>query len=257
MDKLYIVIPAYNEQDNIEEVVKDWYPIVEQRGEESKLVIIDDGSKDLETSLSMIKKSIEQGITGIILTPHYRTATKLTIDETKQCFEEFKKIVKKQGYNIDLYLGQEVYIDKHYKKKIEQNDFISLNGSKYILIEFDYQTKMDITEVVYELIRLGYKPILAHAERYENLTIEEVEEIKDLGGYIQVNANMLIGLSIRRSNAFAKKLLKKGLVDFVASDVHYFRKNKMKRAKRYVELKYGKEIKDLIFNLNAKNIIEG
>ncbi len=46
MEKLYIVIPAYNEQDNIEEVVKDWYPIVEQRGEESKLVIIDDGSKD-------------------------------------------------------------------------------------------------------------------------------------------------------------------------------------------------------------------
>ena len=46
MDKLYIVIPAYNEQDNIEEVVKDWYPVVEKRGEDSRLVIIDDGSKD-------------------------------------------------------------------------------------------------------------------------------------------------------------------------------------------------------------------
>ena len=46
MDKLYIIIPAYNEQENIEEVVKDWHPIVEQRGEDSRLVIIDDGSKD-------------------------------------------------------------------------------------------------------------------------------------------------------------------------------------------------------------------
>ena len=46
MDKLYIVIPAYNEQDNIEDVVKDWYPVVEKAGEESRLVIIDDGSKD-------------------------------------------------------------------------------------------------------------------------------------------------------------------------------------------------------------------
>ena len=46
MEKLYIVIPAYNEQENIEEVVKDWYPIVEQRSEDSRLVIIDDGSKD-------------------------------------------------------------------------------------------------------------------------------------------------------------------------------------------------------------------
>lgn len=45
-DSLYIVIPAYNEQDNIKQVVTDWYPIVEQYGENSKLVIIDDGSKD-------------------------------------------------------------------------------------------------------------------------------------------------------------------------------------------------------------------
>ncbi len=46
MEKLYIVIPAYNEQDNIEEVVKDWYPVVEKRGSDSRLVVIDDGSKD-------------------------------------------------------------------------------------------------------------------------------------------------------------------------------------------------------------------
>ena len=46
MDKLYIVIPAYNEQDNIEDVVKDWYPVVEKVGADSRLVIIDDGSKD-------------------------------------------------------------------------------------------------------------------------------------------------------------------------------------------------------------------
>ena len=48
MDKLYIVIPAYNEEENIDKVICDWYPIIEQhngRGE-SRLVIIDDGSKD-------------------------------------------------------------------------------------------------------------------------------------------------------------------------------------------------------------------
>jgi len=46
MDKLYIVIPAYNEEENINAVIKDWYPIVEKIGNGSKLVIIDDGSKD-------------------------------------------------------------------------------------------------------------------------------------------------------------------------------------------------------------------
>ena len=218
---------------------------------------IDDGSKDLETSLSMLKKSIEQGITAIILTPHYNRATKLTIEQTKKYFEEFNQIAKQKDYKVDLYLGQEVYIDRHYKKKIEQNDFLSLNASKYILIEFDYDTKMDITEVVYELTRLGYKPIIAHAERYVNLSINDAEEIKALGGYIQVNANSVVGLSFSKANAVAKKLLRNGLVDFIASDIHSFRKNKMKRAKNYVEAKYGKEIKDLLFNLNAKKIIEG
>ena len=91
---------------------------------------IDDGSKDLETSLSMLKKSIEQGITAIILTPHYNKTTRFTIEQTKVCFEEFKQIVKQKGYDIDLYLGQELYIDRYYKKKIEQTDFLSLNGSK-------------------------------------------------------------------------------------------------------------------------------
>lgn len=45
-DKLYIVIPAYNEEANIKSVVDEWYPIVESRGADSRLVIIDDGSKD-------------------------------------------------------------------------------------------------------------------------------------------------------------------------------------------------------------------
>lgn len=46
MDKLYIVIPAYNERDNIENVVNDWYPVVEKYGQDSRLVIVNDGSKD-------------------------------------------------------------------------------------------------------------------------------------------------------------------------------------------------------------------
>lgn len=46
MDKLYIVIPAYNEEDNIEDVIRDWHPVAVKAGSESRLLIIDDGSKD-------------------------------------------------------------------------------------------------------------------------------------------------------------------------------------------------------------------
>lgn len=46
MDKLYLIIPAYNEEENIENVISDWYKIIEKQSKESRLVVIDDGSKD-------------------------------------------------------------------------------------------------------------------------------------------------------------------------------------------------------------------
>ncbi len=64
MEKLYIVIPAYNEEENIESVVADWYPIVEKIGGESRLVIIDDGSRD-----STYKKMQELAKTKPLFTP--------------------------------------------------------------------------------------------------------------------------------------------------------------------------------------------
>lgn len=53
MDKLYIVIPAYNEEETVLTVINDWYPIVEKIGNGSKLVIIDDGSKDATYSIML------------------------------------------------------------------------------------------------------------------------------------------------------------------------------------------------------------
>lgn len=51
MDKLYLVMPAYNEEENIGQVIADWYPVVEQIGGESRLVVLDDGSKDRTYSI--------------------------------------------------------------------------------------------------------------------------------------------------------------------------------------------------------------
>ena len=56
-EKLIIIIPAYNEEENIKEVINDWYPIVEKYGNDSQLVIIDDGSKD--STFEIMKKEAE------------------------------------------------------------------------------------------------------------------------------------------------------------------------------------------------------
>ncbi|MGB8454997.1 MAG: glycosyltransferase family 2 protein [Anaerocolumna sp.] len=58
MDKLYIVIPAYNEEETIQDIIKNWYTIVDKIGNGSKLVIIDDGSKD--STYSIMKQEAQE-----------------------------------------------------------------------------------------------------------------------------------------------------------------------------------------------------
>lgn len=60
-DKLYIIIPAYNESANIEKVAMEWHKVVEQIGEESRLVIINDGSKDNTLAILLrLKRKLPQ-----------------------------------------------------------------------------------------------------------------------------------------------------------------------------------------------------
>lgn len=221
------------------------------------LPCFDDGSDSVETSLTMLKECISQGVTDIILTPHYRGKCKVDADLLKDEFIKLKQIVLDSKININLYLGQEVFVEKDYKKLLSENKVLTLNDTKFVLIEFDYSTDKDVTEVVYELVRLGYKPIVAHVERYSNVTIDDVLEIKELGGLIQVNASSLMEKKLSSIHKRANKLLKNNLVDFIASDYHFGRSNNMLSASKYVAKKCGEEVKEKVFNINAKQIIEG
>lgn len=221
------------------------------------LPFVDDGSQDLISSIEMIKESINQGISDIILTPHYRNGYKLSRDKISEQFENFKKQVKDIGININLFLGQEIFVDIDFKKKLKNDDFLLMNNSKFVLIEFAIDEKGDISEIVYELIRMGYIPIIAHFERYINFSINDAMEIKALGGYIQVNADSIVSSRFGRIYKRTKLLFKKNLVDFVASDIHSNRQNYMLKASNLIAKRYGEKIRDEVFNLNAKKIIQG
>ena len=218
---------------------------------------VDDGSASLDCSISMINECVNQGATDIILTPHYRGEYKLTSKQLKTKFLEFRAYIEKSGILVNLYLGQEIFIEKDYRALFEKNTFLSINDGKYILIEFDYDIKRDVTEVVYELKRMGYIPIIAHIERYQNYDISLAIEVKELGGLIQVNAESLVGKQKRIFGKKVKKLLKNDLVDFVASDFHFNRENFLLKAQTYITKKFGKERANKIFIENAKKIIEG
>lgn len=221
------------------------------------LPTIDDGSSGLEQSLQMIKESVEQGVTDIFLTPHYRNSYKLEREEVENVFEQFKKVVQQQNISVNLYLGQEVYVEKGIKDLLKENKVLTLNKSKYVLIEFDYIREREIAEVVYELKLLGYIPIVAHLERYAYADIDTAMDIKDSGGLIQINAASIANHDMKAKAKFVKKLIKNGLVDFVASDLHFNRENFMAKAYKIIAKKNGDQVAQDLFINNAKAIIKG
>lgn len=217
---------------------------------------VDDGSISLEQSLSMLGELYAQGVTEVILTPHYRNEYVLSPEQLKTAFCEFKGRVFEAGIPVGLYLGQEIYIGRDYKKILSEKKVLTINGTNYILIEFDFTRETDIAEIVYELKSMGYIPIVAHFERYTYVDVSVAKEIKELGGLIQINADSIVGKYKRRYSRLVKELLSEKLVDFIASDIHSRRKVLTEKARKVIEKKYGEEYAEKIFSINAERLIK-
>jgi len=218
---------------------------------------VDDGSYSIETSVEMAKKLQTEGVTDAIVTPHFRGGYTANREILQVQLNALKSELKKQGVPLNLYLGQEFYVTKDYKSQIREGVAIPLNDKKYILCEFDYQKDNDIADIVYEIKAMGYKPIVAHLERYSYADLDLAFDIKSCGGYIQINADSVLDPIDGKQKKLIKKLFKEDLVDFVASDFHEFREPLMQKAYQYVEKKFGGERAKKVFIENAKEIIEG
>lgn len=218
---------------------------------------VDDGSTNISTSVIMIKKAIEQGVTDIICTPHYmRGVYGRDKDIIVTKFLELKKVIKELELPINIYLGQEIKYNSDVKTKLFENKLLYMNNTNYILLEFSLSNKTDISEIIYNYQLNNIKPIIAHIERYDYLTLEDIREIKLHKGLIQVNASSIIGKEGFKKKRLVNKLIKENLVDFIGSDIHEDRTYLIKDAYKYVYKKHGEDIANKLFKLNALMLIE-
>ena len=204
----------------------------------------------------MLKTSALSGVTDIICTPHYREGYKKTPSEIKSAFNLLKEAAKGQEIPVNLYLGEEIFVTKDIKAELKEKKVLTLNDTNYVLLEFDYNVNSEIPEIVYELSRIGNIPIVAHVNRYNYLSLDDVIDIKRSHGLLQVNADDVLR-NLGRFGKNAKKLFNKGLIDFVASDIHADRENKMYEAGQIVKKKFGEDAYQVVFNEVAKKIIKG
>lgn len=210
---------------------------------------IDDGSKTIDESLKIIKQAFKAGVTDIVLTPHYIKNTKYNADNKKKqkLLKELRNKIKENNININLYLGNEVFIDDNFISLYKE--ISTINDSRYILIEFPLTRKWYFLEKALEIIRTNNLiPIVAHPERYL-IYYKDYDFFQKLiknGCLLQGNIGSLYGYYGLKSKKMLKALLKNNMIHFIASDIHNKKSNL-----------YRKNIsKDLLKIVKSKEIVE-
>ena len=220
---------------------------------------VDDGPPELEESIAMLERSAGQGVTSIILTPHYRRGMfrydKERILRHKEILEPYA-----QEIGINLYLGTEFHVNGDILEYLESGRCLPLADSEYVLTEYEYETEYSyLFKMTQELLRYGYIPVIAHVERYRCLVSkpQRLEELQEIGALIQVNAGAITGHDGWSVKQFCKSILKKGWVDIVASDSHGIdrRTCHMEKCYEYITRKYGEKLAHKIMEKNPRKII--
>lgn len=222
---------------------------------------VDDGAADLTMSKKILQMEYEQGVRRIIFTPHYRERYFETDRMTliKQYYQ-VKSLIKKMGLKIHIHLGCECHCHEQLGEHLQNGFCLTMAKGNYVLVEFSSSDNYaKIRKYVYDMVNLGYKPVIAHIERYPCMVEcpESVFSLRTLGAFIQVNADSILGLDGKSIKKFCLRMMKDDLVDFVGSDVHNCttRKTNIGKCASYVERKMGKAYAKRIFYENPMMII--
>ena len=184
---------------------------------------IDDGSKSMEQSIEMIKELKNMGFKKLITTPHtmpHRYPN--TKEEILNAFAKLQEEVQKQNIDIHLQVASEYYYDEHIIELVRAKDLLTF-GDNYVLFELSYTTPaFALEQTVYELFKGGYKPVLAHPERYTYYASspKKYHQLKEMGLLFQININSTNDFYGKNAKKAVEYIIDQGMVDFVGSDTH-------------------------------------
>lgn len=186
---------------------------------------IDDGAPDLNTSLELIQGLKNLGFRRIYTTPHvmsdiYPNTRSLILRKR----DEVQEALEALGMEMTFDAAAEYYLDESFAHLLKTEALLSLPGNQ-VLVEMSFHRAFpDLHRIVFDLQMKGYRPILAHPERYPYYqTAEEFERLKSMGCALQINLLSLTGYYGKPAQSAAKTILQLGLADFLATDLHHAR----------------------------------
>ncbi len=206
------------------------------------LPLIDDGAKSVEEAENMLKMLKEQGVTDVVLTPHfylYSQDLEVFCEQRDRAFEEISRTVPK---GLRLHLGAEIAF---YNISIDYKALsrLSIDGGRYILLELPFSGdygKTILPKLESFICNTGLTPIIAHAERYKAVQRHPaiIADLIDMGCMIQVDAESVLG---SKPKSLVDAMLRHGQVHLIGSDCHgmSYRRPNYRPAYDFIKARYG------------------
>lgn len=185
---------------------------------------LDDGAKNIEDTVLMLEEYEKMGVKKVIPTPHIlKGSYPNTQKSISEAFEKMNFELKKDGIlNPITNFSAEHMLDENFENMLQKKELLVLKDN-YVLIEMSYfQKPINLEELIFNIGHQGYRPVLAHPERYNFIkNLYEYSELKKRGCFFQLNLLALdkhYGVSVQKK---AFDLLKKGWYEFAATDAHH------------------------------------
>lgn len=221
---------------------------------------IDDGAKNADESVELLKAEKSQRVKSIVFTPHFnfeRTDIKSFCERRQRSLEILTSRKEFAESGISVKTGAEIFFSVQLNN--EDLDPLCFEGTSYILVELPVNVRpYGLTHTLRAMLNRGYIPILAHVERYSYLAADPtvLYDLVSAGCLAQINCGALIKDSEKSS--VAMKYLKWELAQLISSDCHNIQKRKpnLKNAIEVVEGKLGRQYAEWLIK-NGKDVFDG
>ena len=186
---------------------------------------IDDGARNFDDSLDMIRGLSSCGVTDVIATPHYvnESIYVSSRSENMKLAQELNKLLNEAEIPVNVYLGNEIYIDPDILRLLKANKISTMAGSKHLLVELplndEYPNYLDYLQ---ELLEQGYNIVLAHPERYSIVQDDYgvIGDLIEMGVLLQCNLGSITGKYGKEAKKVIRRIIKDKLVFAFGSDLH-------------------------------------
>ncbi|RZJ54380.1 MAG: histidinol phosphatase [Flavobacterium sp.] len=210
---------------------------------------IDDGARNIADTIKLAKSFQEIGISQFVTTPHIKNHFWDNSSESilkKQ--KETAIILEENNINIPFHAAAEYFMDDWFENHFKTEKLLTIKDN-FVLVEISYiSPPAQLHKTLFDLRVAGYTPILAHPERYlfYHKNFSEYEKLKKSGCLFQLNLLATVGYYGKEVTKITEELLKKGMYNFVGSDVHH--RSHIKSFDERIKVKCISAVKEVIKN---------